>query len=87
MTKHDCSAGEIGGDVDVVEQPTFSQCSLIDWEITIEVATIENSLLQLEDELLVDIVEDISELSVELEIETAVDSKAGAVVVADLNNQ
>ena len=68
-------------------QPTFSQCSLIDWEITIEVATIENSLLQLEDELLVDIVEDISELSVELEIETAVDSKAGAVVVADLNNQ
>ena len=87
MTRHDCSAGEIGGDVDVVEQPTFSQCSLIDWEITIEVATIENSLLQLEDELLVDIVEDISELSVELEIETAVDSKAGAVVVADLNNQ
>ena len=68
-------------------QPTFSQCSLIDWKITIEVATIENSLLQLEDELLVDIVEDISELSVELEIETAVDSKAGAVVVADLNNQ
>ena len=68
-------------------QPTFSQCSLIDWEITIEVATIGNSLLQLEDELLVDIVEDISELSVELEIETAVDSKAGAVVVADLNNQ
>ena len=68
-------------------QPTFPQCSLIDWEITIEVATIGNSLLQLEDELLVDIVEDISELSVELEIETAVDSKAGAVVVADLNNQ
>ena len=64
-------------------QPTFPQCSLIDWEITIEVATIGNSLLQLEDELLVD----ISELSVELEIETAVDSKAGAVVVADLNNQ
>ena len=60
---------------------------MIDWEITIEVATIENSLLELEDELLVDIVEDISELSVELEIETAVDSKAGAVVVADLNNQ
>ena len=87
MTRHDCSAGEIGGDVDVVEQPTFSQCSLIDWEITIEVATIENSLLQLEDELLVDIVEDISELSVELEIETAVDSEAETVVVADLKIQ
>ena len=87
MTRHDCSAGEIGGDVDVVEQLQSSLCSLIDRESTRAVATIRNSLLQLEDELLVDIVEDISELSVELEIETAVDSKAGAVVVADLNNQ
>ena len=96
MTRHDCSAGEIGGDVDVVEQLTFSQCSLIDWEITIEVATIENSLLQLEDELLVEAVDSnfelpvdigellaVSELSVYLEKDTAVDSKDVAVVVAD----
>ena len=81
MTRHDCSAGEIGGDVDVVEQLQSSLCSLIDRESTRAVATIRNSLLQLEDELLVDIAEDVSELSVCLEKDTAVDSKAGAVVV------
>ena len=84
---------ENGGDVDIVEQLQSSLCSLIDRESTRAVATIRNSLLHLEDELLVEAVEsnfelpveieDVSELSVCLEKDTAVDSKAGAVVVAD----
>ena len=96
MTRHDCSAGEIGGDVDVVEQLQSSLCSLIDRESTRAVATIRNSLVVFEDKLLVEAVESnselpveieellaVSELSVCLEKDTAVDSKAGAVVVAD----
>ena len=84
---------ENGGDVDIVEQLQSSLCSLIDRESTRAVATIRNSLLHLEDELLVEAVEsnfelhveieDASELPVCLEKDTAVDSKAGAVVVAD----
>ena len=93
--RHDCSAGEIGGDVDVVELLQSSLCSLIDRESTRAVATIRNSLVVFEDKLLVEAVESnselpveieellaVSELSVCLEKDTAVDSKAGAVVVA-----
>ena len=96
MTRHDCIAGEIGGDVDVVELLQSSLCSLIDRESTRAVATIRNSLVVFEDKLLVEAVESnselpveieellaVSELSVCLEKDTAVDSKAGAVVVAD----
>ena len=94
--RHDCGAGEIGGDVDVVELLQSSLCSLIDRESTRAVATIRNSLVVFEDKLLVEAVESnselpveieellaVSELSVCLEKDTAVDSKAGAVVVAD----
>ena len=93
--RHDCGAGEIGGDVDVVELLQSSLCSLIDRESTRAVATIRNSLVVFEDKLLIEAVESnselpveieellaVSELSVCLEKDTAVDSKAGAVVVA-----
>ena len=93
--RHDCGAGEIGGDVDVVELLQSSLCSLIDRESTRAVATIRNSLVVLVEELLAEAVESnselpveieellaVSELSVCLEKDTAVDSKAGAVVVA-----
>ena len=93
--RHDCGAGEIGGDVDVVELLQSSLCSLIDRESTRAVATIRNSLVVLVEELLVEAVESnfelpveieellaVSELSACLEKDTAVDSKAGAVVVA-----
>ena len=88
MTRHDCSAGEIGGDVDVVEQLQSSLCSLIDRESTRAVATIRNSLLQLEDELLVDkllveAVESNFELPVEIGELLAVSGEADTVVVAD----
>ena len=94
--RHDCMAGEIGGDIDAVEDPHSSLCSMIDRESTRAVATIRNSLVVFEDELLEEAVESnfelpvdieellaVSELSVCLEKDTAVDSKAGAVVVAD----
>ena len=88
MTRHDCSAGEIGGDVDVVEQLQSSLCSLIDRESTRAVATIRNSLLQLEDELLVDkllveAVESNFELPVEIGELLAVYREADTVVVVD----
>ena len=86
--RHDCWAGEIGGDVDVVELLQSSLCSLIDRESTRAVATIENSLLQLEDELLVDellveAVESNFELPVEIGELLEVNREADTVVVAD----
>ena len=86
--RHDCSAGEIGGDVDVVEDPHSSLCSMIDRESTRAVATIRNSLLQLEDELLVDkllveAVESNFELPVEIGELLAVYREADTVVVVD----
>ena len=64
-----------------------SQCSLIDWETTIVVATIENSLVLFEDKLLLDIVEDNSKLFVEIEVDTAVESEADTVGVVVLRIQ
>ena len=83
MTRHDCSAGEIGGDVDVVEQLQSSLCSLIDRESTRAVATIRNSLVVFEDELLVEAVESNFELPVEIRELLAVYREANTVVVAD----
>ena len=83
MTRHDCSAGEIGGDVDVVEQLQSSLCSLIDRESTRAVATIVNSLVMFEDKLLVEAVESNFELPVEIGELLAVSGEADTVVVAD----
>ena len=66
----------------VVETVDTSQCSLVDWDTTIIVGTIGNSLLLFEDELLVDDVEDNSELSVGIEVDAAVNSEADTVVGA-----
>ena len=81
--RHDCGAGEIGGDVDVVELLQSSLCSLIDRESTRAVATIRNSLVVFEDKLLVEAVESNFELSVEIGELLAVYREADTVVVVD----
>ena len=74
--RHDCGAGEIGGDVDAVEDPHSSLCSMIDRESTSAVATIRNSLVVVEDKLPVEAVEDNFELPVEIEEPLAVSREA-----------